>query len=382
MPDITIYHLNPRSAFHFGVRGLEQETTGIHFPSDSLFAALLTAWMELGNDPASLAGLFPQETAPDVAPPFLLTSVFPRAGAVRFYPALPLRRMLLQQKLKGLNAKHRLKEVKKIQFISERLFERAVAGSILDEFVPSETATDTDAGWYMQGGALWLTREEAEQLPEVLRKTDRHGSPAAAVRQASVWKQSKVPRVTVDRISNASQIFHTGRVRFQKDCGLWFGIRWLNPGVDLANGTAIRTAVETALDVLGDSGIGAERSAGYGQFSVVKPVPAPQCLSAQSGNQFVTLSRFHPGGADDVFGSETTYGLEAVSGWVRSPVEAAQRRRRVWFVKEGSILQASSTPNPGRIVDVRPRYDSAEFSHPVWRYGLAFPVGLTDRREK
>lgn len=382
MPETTIYHLTPRSAFHFGVRGLEQESTGVYFPSDSLFAALLTAWMELGNDPAALAELFPRETMPDVAPPFLLTSVFPRAGGVRFYPALPLRRMLSPQKLDELNAEHRLKEVKKIKFISECLFERVAAGAILDEFVPaSETPVDTDAGRYMQGSTLWLAREEAEQLPQDMRKTERHGSPAAAVRHAKVWAEAKVPRVTVDRISNASQIFHTGRVRFQKDCGLWFGIRWLKPDAEIANGVIIRTAVETALDILGDSGIGAERSAGYGQFSL-DTTDAPQCLSVQSGNQFVTLSRFHPGKADAAFGSETSYKLESVSGWVRSPVEPAQRRRRVWFVQEGSILQASSTPNPGRIVDVRPRYNSAEFSHPVWRYGLAFPVGLADRREK
>lgn len=379
MPDTTTYHLTPRNAFHFGVRGLEQESTGISFPSDSLFAALLTAWLDMGNDPATLAEMFPQEKTPDITPPFLLTSVFPRAGSVRFYPTLPLRYLLSQQKLNTLNAKHRLKEVRKIQFISEKLFLQAVSGSKLDDFVPSESATDADAGWYMQGGALWLTRDEAQTLPETLRKTNRQGSQAVAVRHASVWKQSKVPRVAVDRVSSASNIFFTGRLRFNQDCGLWFGIRWLNTDLNIDDNITLRAAMETVLNILSDNGIGAERSAGYGQFSF-NSVSAPAFAPPKTGEMFVTLSRAHPVATDAVLDDAVSYNLEAVAGWVRSPIEAAQRRRRMWLVKEGSILQLGENPSMGSLVDVRPRYDHTEFSHPVWRYGLAYPVCIAERR--
>jgi O-acetylhomoserine (thiol)-lyase len=29
MPNLTLYHLEPQSSFHFGTRGIEQEQTGV-----------------------------------------------------------------------------------------------------------------------------------------------------------------------------------------------------------------------------------------------------------------------------------------------------------------------------------------------------------------
>lgn len=387
MSELTIYHLDAPGVFHFGARSVEQEETGVHFPSDSLFSALLTAWMELGQAPEELTNLFPRQETDnnnhtqvffdEKPPPFRLTSLFPRAGALRFYPALSLNWLLSKKKLAELHQAHRLKGVKKIQFISEKLFKKTLAGEWLDAWLPAEkTPYPTDQGIYLQGGALWLSKDEITLLPPAMQKKPKNGDHLEhlkALRQANVWQTDKTPRVTVDRISSASQIFHTGRLRYSKDCGFWFAIQWTTSNTQIVQG------IHNALALLADSGLGAERNAGYGYFSLEQtessPFPPPQ-----PGDFFVTLSRYHPRPAEipDAFSNEqNAYRLISVAGWLRSPVEAAQRRRRLWLFEAGSILQQADTvAAPGNLVDVRPVYQDAQFSHPVWRYGLAFPVKI------
>jgi CRISPR/Cas system CSM-associated protein Csm4 (group 5 of RAMP superfamily) len=59
MPELTLYHLESPGAFHFGVRGVEQEETGVYFPSDSLFSAIFSAWLAQGQPPDDLAAPLP-----------------------------------------------------------------------------------------------------------------------------------------------------------------------------------------------------------------------------------------------------------------------------------------------------------------------------------
>ncbi len=385
MPNLTLYHLEPQSSFHFGTRGIEQEQTGVSLPSDSLFAAIMSAWLESGGSPDELADAFPQEGSAQSQPPFLLTSVFPRAGKVRFYPVLTLRWLLSPVKLDELHQKHRLKEVKKIQYISEGLFKKAIAGESLDELLPPEHNPQlTDQGLYLQKGALWLSQEEVADLPALMKEKaiSRKGNLVKALGEANVWQTGKSPRVTIDRVTNASQIFHTGRLLLSPGCGFWFGVAWLNPNRPMPlSGGNVQEAVNRALNVLTDNGLGAERSVGYGQFNYqaqVQPISLP---NPQPGGMFVTLSRYHPQPVElpvALAHPLTAYQLVSVAGWLNSPVEKAQRRRRVWLTAEGSIIHAAESMSVwGNLVDTRPSYNGTQLSHPVWRYGLACPVGLT-----
>ncbi|GAB4434046.1 MAG: type III-A CRISPR-associated RAMP protein Csm4 [Anaerolineae bacterium] len=383
MPQLTQYHLAAPGVFHFGVRGVEQEETGTHFPSDSLFSAIFSAWLAQGRAPDELTDLFPrQEMNNDgvlknfyqTTAPFLLTSLFPRANQLRFYPALPLSWLLSKGKLQELHEGHRLKEVKRIKYISEALFLKALASHWLDDWVPAEKSpTPADQGVYLQGGDLWLTRDEISLLPPALNPKTGKGDPLKALRHARVWHTDKAPRVTVDRITNASAIFHTGRLRYSPECGFWFGVQWQANDAGLADG------LRDALAILADDGLGAERNAGYGHFTVTETntlaLPTPQ-----AGDFFVNLSRYSPKTEEvpAIFADErTAYTLTSVAGWLSSPVEPAQRRRRLWLFQEGSVLQQPAEAGAlGRLVDVRPVYQQTQFSHPVWRYGLALPVKI------
>lgn len=357
MPELTLYHIEPKGAFHLGQRGIGQEETAVTIGADRLFAALILSWVELGHNPDEVVQAFPRTQngkTTTATPPFLLTSAFPRVGAVRFYPA---QLTLLARSLTDENTRAHIKELKRIQFVSEAIFRRAVQGESLDDWLPPQKDGETGPGVYWQNKALWLTAAEAKQAPP----------------DNLVWKTDKVPRVTVDRMRNASNIFQTGRVVFNVDCGLWFGIAWLQPD--------LQPAVMNIFQILGDAGLGGERAVGYGQFTLSATDKTESWADPAPDGAFVTLSRYHPCKDElpnALRGEATGYKLTPVSGWLQASGTAAQRRRRIHMIAEGSIVQAVEKSHMGDIVDVRPHYanDAEPFAHPVWRYGLACPVAI------
>lgn len=371
MPQLSVYSLQLRSALHVGQHGVGLEETRYHIPSDTLFAALVATWVQLGGRAETWCDPFPRQDASG-QPPFLISSAFPRAGGVRFYPMpqADLARL-------GVAVSERRKDLRRIAFVSEGIFRRIISGQPLASYL-CEKDEDPRAGLFLQGGHLWLTRDEVPQLPEGMRSyRSADGAhrerPLRALWYAMVWAEDKVPRVTVDRTTSASNIFHTGRVSFSEGCGLWFGVCWLAPESERAGHQRM---FEQALHALADAGLGGERSAGYGAFTwksqgtVDWPDPAP-------GQLYVTLSRYHPRSCEtpaSFTGEGTAYSLQAVAGYLQSPLLASQRRRRLRLVAEGSVLRAGDSPPFGDLVDVRPQVGN--FPHPVWRYGLACPVKL------
>jgi CRISPR-associated protein Csm4 len=198
----------------------------------------------------------------------------------------------------------------------------------------------------------------------------------------------KAPRVTVDRLTNSSGIFYMGRLHFQTDCGFWFGLQWNQPDrlIEPWQQT-VQQAVHQAFDLLADVGLGGERSAGYGHFAW-EPNDVFSLPDARPDRPFVTLSRYHPRPEElpqALRGERTAYRLVSIGGWLQAPGVKAQRRRRLLMIEEGSIVQAVGQPPWGDVQDVRPSYEDPdfpaptnndEFPHPIWRYGLACPVGF------
>ena len=393
MPNLTLYHLTPHGPFHLSLRGVGQEKTEIYLPSDSLFAALLAAHVEAGGKADDLVRTFPHSQDSDssetkidnLTVPFLLTSTFPRAGNLRFYPVPPSLTFLISAaKLTKLEEEGRLKEVKKIQFLSEGLFQKMVNGERLDDWLPTQDKPQpTDRGLYLQGNSLWLMADEAKHLPEAAPKEKDLARLYRALRQFKIWQVNETPRVTIDRLSNASEIYYTGRVTFSPECGWWFGLAWNQPEAVVGqDGQTMRQVVTQALNLLADAGLGGERVAGYGHFCWQEQTESRAWPDPTSGDLFLTLSRYHPEQAElpnMIRADLAAYKLISVGGWLGSPIEKAQRRRRLWLIAEGSVLRAAGRHPWGDIVDVRPIYPGVEteFSHPVWRYGLACPVQLT-----
>jgi CRISPR-associated protein Csm4 len=364
MPELIPYHLAFQGGLHTGTHGLNLEEAGSHLPADTLFSALLSVWRRSGEDVDALAAPF-AAAPPD--PPFLLSSAFPFAGAVRFYPMpVDLARLFRAETLAC-----RGKAVKGIRYLSEVLFRKALRGEKLDDdlFLEDERAEPL-SGVALQGGALWLSAGEVEELPKDLR---RPTGKLRSLHHLRVWEAKRVPRVTVDRISSASTVYQAGRLSFAEDCGLWFGLSWLREG-----DRTLRAAFERALAVLQDDGLGGERAAGYGAFTYrragVLRLPEPA-----AGRPAWLLSRYHPRPEElpaALQAPGAAYSLVAVGGWLSSPDGAAQRRKRLYLLAEGSLVCPPAYP-AGDLTDLCPEYESGRgLGHPVYRYGLALAAGL------
>ncbi|MGQ9787501.1 MAG: type III-A CRISPR-associated RAMP protein Csm4, partial [Anaerolineae bacterium] len=275
--------------------------------------------------------------------------------------------------------------ISRIRYVSLGILQHILKGERVDAWLfPADSQQNPTKGVALQGGEFWLTLEESEQLArhQLYAAEGKRKRPPRALRQQSVFQVTRVPRVTVSRITSASEIFHAGRVSFASDCGLWFGVQWRSPDAPLGQAT-FRSTVERLLTLLGDDGLGGERTTGYGAFRwqrAAAPLTLPDPLP---GAPALLLSRYHPRAAElpDVLTHAWGYTLTAVGGWLRTWDAAAQRRRRIWLVHEGGVVHNVGTSPWGDVVDVRPVYRNPGsvrwLEHPVWRYGLALAIGVT-----
>lgn len=358
---LTAYRIDPRpgGGFHFGREGLDQEVSAESFPSDSLFAALVAAFTALEGFDGAAAFTEPFLTAEsprDV--PFRLSSLFPRAGNL---PLLPMPRVRVN--LQTSEDRARGKALKKIAYVSPGILRHLLNEDVVDRFLPSGRGASD--GLMLQDGKVWITREERRLLPDECQKKG-----PLDLFEWAIWKNDTVPRVTIDRASNSSAIFQVGRTVFNEGCGLWL----------LADVNRHGDWLEYLLDILGDQGIGGERSSGYGGFAL-EPFEVPALPSPDNRTRVMTLSRYNPTEreiAAGVLGQHASYELVDIGGWLASPGNPAQRRKRVRMIEAGSILEAA-LPIVGRVVDVRPEYEQPGApDHPVYRSGLALPVGMSE----
>jgi|Deesub1362B_J571_1020462.scaffolds.fasta_scaffold01618_3 CRISPR-associated protein Csm4 len=345
---VTIYKLRFPHGVHVGTYGIGTEGVRVTVPSDTLFSALLSAWIALGNNPDLWISQFPRTAGNDHAPadpPFLLTSAFPYKGDVLLFPK-PLDPNYAQ----GIPEKAR-KKWKKLQFISEIALLKLAKGNSIGELI--------EEGNFRRNGQVLVYGDE---IPE----------------GAVIWNEHAIPRVTLDRVSSASNLFHVGRVDFAGDAGLWFGVIWRDPERPCGD-VVFKEAFELALNALAHYGLGGDRSVGYGVFEpelmdeLKWPAPA-------ADRPAVLLSRYNPRPDElpNVLRNSPGYRLEEVRGWTSSP-HGQYRRRSIVMLKEGSVIRAQGGIM-GHVVDVGPLHaESGEplLPHPVWRYGLAalWPLG-------
>ena len=385
MPHLQPVTLDFPQGLHVGDRGVNLEEAGVHIPSDTIFSALVDIWSRTGGDPEVWSRPFRNGD-----PPFLLTSAFPFAGQARFYP-VPVDLQLLISPDRSEETVD--KPLKRVRFLSEGLLRRVLSGQGLPEFLPEPDEqpgkrSDDQYAIQLQNGALCLLKEEVCQLPCKLRLNAQGGKqPPRLLNRQAIWQTERTPRVTVDRVNSASNIFHAGRTRFAPGCGLWFGVQWRHAAMPVADqsGLSYREALQRTLALLGDEGIGGERSAGYGAFH---PIWGDKfhLRDPQSGGVAWLLSRYLPARAElptCLTDARAAYQLDRIGGWARSLHGADQRRKQINFLTEGSLIAWPSPPVAGTIANLQPDYEESagDFPHPAWRSGLALAVGLKNSRE-
>ena len=210
-----VYRLQFTSPLHVGEPGVGLEGCAESVASDTLFSALANVWLTLYGK-TSLEALLTEfcqaSQATSQPPPFLISSAFPYLGEQFFFPKPLVKPAKLEEdtsKAKGL---------KDAPFLSAGVFKNWIGGALQDQ----------DLAW---------------ALKEDLSKTE------------------VLPRVRLDRLDMASNLYFCGQVSFPEEGGLYF----------LAEGTEERlNQLSAVLHSLGSLGLGGERSLGFGRFTVRK----------------------------------------------------------------------------------------------------------------
>src|SRR5205085_11119136 len=119
-----------------------------------------------------------------------------RAGetVIRFYPSPGTRRIAPD------------KRVREASWFSETLFMLWLNGGQWRDF---ENAVELD------GHSALVSADEADLLRTVPALYDTTEG------RFHLWNRSEVPRVAVDRVNGASNVFQVGRLRFAAGGGLW-----------------------------------------------------------------------------------------------------------------------------------------------------------------
>lgn len=299
-------HIDSRGdAFH------ERTETFIH--SDTLSAALLSAW----------ALLEPKEVEQRaITPPFLISSAFPFYQQHYF---LPRAMTTLAVKLPVGRLKE-AKEFKKIQWLELNLWRQSFQNDWIDKLD-------------IKQGCLAF----AKPAPDINKP----------------WAEEERPRLALDRITNSSstgQLFHLSRIWFAEQSGLYF-LATFNTAQDQAN-------FEAALSLLGDSGIGSDRSNGNGFFYWQKG--SIDLTPAKDNETAVALSLVnpHPNDCGHNWLQYSAYKLISRGGWIG---QSGLRKKRLRLFAEGSVFKQ---PLQGRVVNITPN----NAPNPVYRDGRGFFV--------
>jgi CRISPR-associated protein Csm4 len=309
-----VFKLKFLSALHVDSKGSGSPEVADEFiRSDTLSAAMAIAW----------STLFQKDTGSDfyLEPPYRISSAFPYIDDVLLFP-IPVWRIWKAIKIE------KRKDIKGVRWISQRLFEKVLAGSAIDF---DDVAT-------LHGG-IALSQEEMKAHPNL--------------NNYKGWAKSERQRVQVDRLNLPADggLFFFALQFFEPNSGLY-----VIANMDQSKYESFRAA----LSFLGDSGIGADRSSGLGHFSIREEHDLQFNLPKKSDGS-ILLSLFNPGIHDtlEALTRVTAYGLTTRSGWISN---STLGRPPVRAFTEGSYFTGKPK---GRVVEMLPATIRQEYKLPI-----------------
>jgi CRISPR type III-A-associated RAMP protein Csm4 len=177
----------------------------------------------------------------------------------------------------------------------------------------------------------------------------------------------------VDRLTGNSQHHATACLEFAPGAGMWIAVSFTDDQARLY----WTEPVKAALRLLSDSGIGGERSRGWGRFEApeFREGAFPELLLPPAPEEhepaWWLLSLFQPSETDSVDWNRGRYLTTMRGGRVESSAGWGVMKKRSRMVAEGSVLVADFPPR-GAAADVAPE----GFAHPVLRNGMAFALPI------
>lgn len=331
---IYLYTLRFSSPSHFGLEGIGQERVEQRVRSDTLWGAVIQKWLLLyQNDPDELC----------LNSPFHVSSCFPIINSTCFYP-LPIGALdtLIAEAASCEEPILEVKELKKIRFIARPLFEKIVAREkvTIEELKVPFMASP------------FLKEDERQQ------------------KNVSGFSIIQRPRLAIDQLRGGGiegAFFYSSDQFFTYDGGLFFLASFADSDA--------RKKFEASLRLLGDSGLGADRSIGRGMFSFTVAEYSPPEI--KKPDSWLLLSLYHPR-RDEVENGmledrQTAYSLTKRAGRAASHLTARFRRKDLWMLEEGSVL--GQKPE-GDVCKVLERSSQINIPHNVYRNGRAFSLPM------
>lgn len=314
---IARFHFN--TPVHFGEAGIGIESTEEIVHSDTLFSALCHSWAVLYGkaDLDDLLISFERKS------PFLISSCFVYNNNTYFLPKPHTPPPGFENV--DIREKHG-KDIKGLNYLPREIF------------------------------GLWARREKINY--ETIKEN-----------YGSSYRFFLVPRVAIDRANSSSQIYYCGTIKFQEGCGLFCLIK--------LNDISYEQKVKMSLSLLGELGLGGERSSGLGKFKLIweDADSGWDRLLLFKGDSYLCLSLFHPENLETIENlvNGASYALLERRGWFLSPFSTKQyKRKTVTMFAEGSVFTKEIT---GHLVPVAPEIWIKEGNpHPIYRYGYAFTI--------
>lgn len=341
MPSLNFaVRFRPAGPWRFGPDSGARDRVDLIYHSDALFSAVSSAMAQLGMLKEWLEATAAPASGAIDTPAVRFSSLFPFFGDTLL--AVPPRSLWPPE-----SAKIRYKGA---HFVPLSVIEALLADKAMDE-------------------ERWAVDGESECL--VVANQGR--GPFRVVLRSSAG---------VDRLENAAvEVHSTACLEFTRAGGMWTVVQFS----DDAALSRWQAPVRSALLLLADSGLGGERSRGWGRSEAPEwqpwtppQVPAPQAPSSQSGGAEQTGDRAHwllslytPAENDTVDWRRGNYATVSRRGRIESSARWGEEKQPTMMIAEGSVLLASSDLR-GAASNVAPE----GFPHPVYRAGFAVTVPI------
>lgn len=347
-----------KSPAHFGELGIGIEETSERVRSDTLFSAWISAY----------ARLFGKDNVEELLKQFLHSSPLVRMSSTFIYQQDGERTIYyLPRPLKfPLNYPDAddlafFKTYKKLKYLPLEIWQR----------------------WYQGEG--FIDGDKQELIAETKGKSNGYLQQAGAFDYGKAYKIDKHPKVAIDRITRATNFYHTGFVQFKSEAksqsGLYFLLYFDKEDKQLENN------LHAALNFLAEEGIGGERSSGFGRFNIAEwsTINKDDKLTKlwwdvthfYQGNSHCLLSLFwddNPEKLQQLITEKASYEIQECGGWL---AESNQRRKMVRMFAEGSVFPEKPE---GKLVDVTPQElrtkDGGYKTHPIYRSGISLSLPI------
>ena len=316
-----IVKLNLKSPLHLGEKEGMLEDTNIILHSDTLFSAICHGYRMLYGEKAleELLERFVKNT-----PPFLLSSAFP------FYKEHLLLPVAYSSMPDEPSFKH-------LELIPKNLWENSVANETIN----------TAGHCLVQDGKVLLPDDGT------CRQSERDEYP--------IWKETEVQRVSLDRITSASDIFNFRQIYFNESSGLYFLLKW--------NDSSFSDKIRGVIRLLGDEGIGGDRGSGKGAFEAEFDEDGIVFKSFENNKNILLSLLFLSESETSEFNG--VYDFKMRGGFVFSFDNTTRRKKYVRMLTEGSVLYGKKPV--GSFIDITP---DGFTKHKVYRYGYAFSISF------